>query len=69
MRTISLPQTTYNNLVKKAQVLEQFLALLKKEYPLEEYSKKQIQEFKISDRISPRLRKDMRILDNFSGKF
>ena len=68
MKTISLPRAVYNNLVKKARVAEQFLTMLEKQYPLEEYDKKRLGEFKTNDSVSPQLKKDITIILNHYKK-
>ena len=59
MNTITLPKTSYQKLVRKARVLERVLTLVKKTYPLEEYSEKQIRDFGRLDRVAPGLKKEI----------
>jgi len=62
MATITIPQKTYQELVKKAQIFERFRAIMREDYPVETYSDERIKEFEKSDKISPRLKDSLNLI-------
>ena len=62
MATITIPQKTYQELVKKAQIFERFRAIMREDYPVESYSDERIKEFEKSDKISPRLKDSLNLI-------
>ena len=58
-QTISIPKAAYQKLLKKAQLIERFRAILQQEYPLEEYTDSRLKEFERNDRISLKLKKEI----------
>ncbi|MDO8728843.1 MAG: hypothetical protein Q7K26_03005 [bacterium] len=62
MVTVMIPQKTYQELLKKAQIFERFRAIMREDYQVETYSDERIKEFKKSDKISPRLKKSLNLI-------
>lgn len=66
MKSISIPKSAYQKLVDKARLLDQVVTLMRGKYPLEDYTGTRIKEFEKSDKISPKLKKDISSILNIA---
>lgn len=63
MAVITLPQTTFQSLKKRAELYDVFLRTLpERRWGIEEYSPQRLKEFTREDRIDPKTRSRLRKL-------
>ncbi len=63
MNTITIPQTKFNLLEKRATLYEKFLrSLPERRWGIEDYSGKRVREFMREDRLNPKLRSQLKKL-------